>query len=369
MSVFDVRIGGAGQARRRRLPHVPALPSRRLLRKPLSAALRGVAALGLLLAAATPTLAQGAGQQPQPEKLELRYQGWSGRVLYPELAEDLGYLAPVKLNWIGNTISGPQDIQATVTGDIDFGGAFNGSILKLAAAKAPIKAVIAYLGTDETTKGGLLVSDSSPITAAKDLVGRKVGVNTPGAYQEFLTTVYLQKSGVSAEDIKKVIFVPAPPVNLAQLLRAKQVDAVFLEDILKEKLLAEGGSRLLTTDYDQLGTFGYAAYILTDRFISQYPGTSRKFVEATARAINWAQTTPREEVVARLEKILEKRNRNEDRTAVRYWKSAGVGGKGGVIRPEEFNLYVDWFEANGQLKPGQVRAADVYTNAFNPFAQ
>jgi ABC-type nitrate/sulfonate/bicarbonate transport system substrate-binding protein len=309
------------------------------------------------------------GSSAAPEKLELRYQGWSSRVLYPELAEDLGYLAPVKLKWIGNTSSGPQDIQAAVTGDIDFGGAFNGSILKLAAAGAPIKAVIAYIGTDAQTSGGILTLASGPIRDAKDLVGRKIGVNTPGAYQEYLITVYLQKSGVSASDIKKVIFVPAPPVTVAQLLRAGQLDAVFLEDILKEKLLAEGDARLLTTDYDQLGSFGYAAYILTNRFIEQYPETSRKFVEGVARAIAWTQSASREEVVARLEKILKERNRNEDRTAVRYWKSAGVGGKGGVIRPQEFESYLAWFEANGPLKPGQVRLSDVYTNQFNPFAQ
>ncbi|ABQ33600.1 MULTISPECIES: ABC transporter substrate-binding protein [Bradyrhizobium] len=345
-----------------------------LLRLALLRLAQSLAAFVLLLAtafvASEPVRAEESSksQWPAPEKLELRYQGWSGRVLYPELAEDLGYLAPVKLKWIGNTISGPQDIQAAVTGDIDFGGAFNGSILKLAAAHAPIKAVIAYIGTDAQTSGGLLTLNSSPIQNATDLVGRKIGVNTPGAYQEYLITVYLQKSGVSAEDIKKVIFVPAPPVNLAQLLRAKQLDAIFLEDILKEKVLAEGDARLLVTDYGLLGSFGYAAYILTDRFIAQYPGTSRKFVEATARAIAWAQSTPREEVIARLEKILQERNRNEDRTAVRYWKSASVGGKGGVIRPEEFESYQAWFEANGQLKPGQIRAADVYTNRFNPFA-
>jgi hypothetical protein len=66
----------------------------------LSALAAGVAA------SASPALAQ------TPEKLELRYQGWASKVLYPELAEDLGYLAPIKLKWVDNTISGPQDIQA-----------------------------------------------------------------------------------------------------------------------------------------------------------------------------------------------------------------------------------------------------------------
>ncbi len=89
-----------------------------------------------------------------PEVSELRYQGSVGSVTYPELAEDLGYLAPLKLKFIGNTISGPQDIQAVVTGDTDFGGAFNGAIVKLIAAKAPIKPVISYYGVDDNTWTG-----------------------------------------------------------------------------------------------------------------------------------------------------------------------------------------------------------------------
>jgi ABC-type nitrate/sulfonate/bicarbonate transport system substrate-binding protein len=67
----------------------------------------------------------------------LRYQGWAGQVTLPELAQDLGYLEDVKLEWVGNTISGPQDIQSAATGQIDFGGAFNGAVVKLAANKAP----------------------------------------------------------------------------------------------------------------------------------------------------------------------------------------------------------------------------------------
>src|SRR5580698_5717671 len=105
-----------------------------------AARLFSILAIGTLTAlAALPAYAQ------TPEKVELRYQGWASKVLYPELAEDLGYLAPIRLKWVGNTISGPQDIQAAVTGDIDYGGAFNGSIVKLVAAHAPIKAVIAYV--------------------------------------------------------------------------------------------------------------------------------------------------------------------------------------------------------------------------------
>ena len=113
-----------------------------------------------------------------PEITELRYQGGVGSVTFPELAEDLGYLAPLKLKFIGNTISGPQDIQSVVTGDTDFGGAFNGAIVKLLSAKAPIKPVIAYYGVDDNTWTGYYVLDGSPIKTAKDLIGKKIAVNT-----------------------------------------------------------------------------------------------------------------------------------------------------------------------------------------------
>ena len=113
---------------------------------------RRKSALATVLAVAAATVLSACGQDAQAdgaEVTELRYQGSVGTVTPAELAADLGYLGDVKLKWIGNTISGPQDIQAATTGDTDFGGAFNGAIIKLAASKAPIKAVIGYYGSDE----------------------------------------------------------------------------------------------------------------------------------------------------------------------------------------------------------------------------
>src|SRR5689334_18501518 len=111
-----------------------------------------------------------AGGSAEFERLSLRYQGFAGQVTYPELAEDLGYLAPVRLEYVGNTISGPQDIQTVVTGDTDFGGAFNGAVVKLVAAKAPIVAVMGYYGVDDKTWYGFYVAQGSPIRGARDLI-------------------------------------------------------------------------------------------------------------------------------------------------------------------------------------------------------
>jgi len=301
------------------------------------------------------------------EIAQLRYQGWAATVLPPELAEDLGYLAPLKLEWIGNTISGPQDIQAAVTGDVDFGGAFNGAIAKLIAAHAPIKAVIAYYGTDKHNATGLYVLEDSPIRSPRDLIGRKIGMNTLAAYQEYLLTDYLLRNGLTRDEIKEATLVAGPPINLALLLRARQLDATFLQDIARDKALEQGGIRALATDFGEYGAASIASYVLTDKFIREKPNAARKFVEATARAIEWARATPREEVLERLRKIIRDRHRNEDTSVIDHWKSYGVAGRGGLMSDAEFATYIDWYVAAGQLRAGQVTPAGIYTNRLNPF--
>lgn len=301
------------------------------------------------------------------EVTELRYQGWTGRVLYPELAEDLGYLKPLKLKWVGNTISGPQDIQATATGDIDFGGAFSGAIIKLKANGSPIKMVISYYGLDSKTNYGYYVLNESPIRKARDLIGKQIAVNTLGAHQEFVAKEYLARQGLTNAEIRQVSLVVIPPINAEQVLRQKQVEVAVMGDILQDKALERGGIRPLFTDYELFGELSMGGYVLTEKFIRENPNAARKFVEATARAIEWAQTHPREEVIARMEKIVSKRGRNEDTSALKYWKSTGVDGKGGVVNKREISVWIDWLVRDGQLRAGQIKPSDVYTNEFNPY--
>src|SRR5690348_17199904 len=126
-----------------------------------------------------------AGPEPAAaggfETLTLRYQGNNGTVTPVELAEDLGYLAPIRLDFVGSTISGPASVQAVVTGDTDFGGAFNGAIITLIAARAPIIAVAGYYGVDEKRQSGFYVLDDSPLRTARDLLDRSISMNTLGA--------------------------------------------------------------------------------------------------------------------------------------------------------------------------------------------
>ncbi|WP_328371205.1 ABC transporter substrate-binding protein [Streptomyces sp. NBC_00445] len=310
------------------------------------------------------TSASGASAAKNQTKT-LRYQGWAGQVTLPELAEDLGYLEDVTLKWVGNTISGPQDIQTAATGQIDFGGAFNGAVVKLAANNAPIKSVISYYGADKYAYNGFYVLNDSPIRSPRDLIGTKVGMNTLGAHSEAMLDIYLQRGGLSRADIGKVEPLVVPPVNTEQSLRQKQIEVAVLGGILRDKALAAGGIRPLFTDYKLLGAFSAGTYVMTDRFLNQNPDTARTFVTAVGRAIDWSRSTPHDEVVARMTEIVKKRGRNEDAAPLKYWRSYGVAEKSGLITGEELKLWIDWLVERGDIQKGQVTLSDLYTNEFN----
>jgi len=330
---------------------------------PVLRALVVAGALAASLYAVTAPFAAGS-----VEVAEMRYLASPNRVLFPELAEDLGYLGALSLKPVGDATGGPQALQAVVTGDADFGSSFNGSLLNLRAAKAPLKAVVSYYGTDKETWRGIYVRDDSPTRSPRDLVGKKIAVNTLGAYFEFIIKEYLARNGIGQDDIKKVTLVPMPFASTEQALRQGIIDAAVLEDIFREKAVARGGVRLLFNDFDLFGPFQVATIAVHEKFLKNNPNASRVFVEGTARAIEWTREHPREEVIARFKEIIRKRaRRNETTDIIDYWLSPGVGIKGGVIQEREFTVFYEWLVANGQIKAGQIDPKSAYTNEFNPY--
>jgi ABC-type nitrate/sulfonate/bicarbonate transport system substrate-binding protein len=337
-------------------------------RKTRTAALAGLAVAGLAA-----TLLSGcggsanAGGSTESGVTALRYQGWAEQVSLPEVAESLGYFdGKVTLDWVGNTISGPQDIQSAATGQTDFGGAFGGAVAKLRSSGARITAVINYYGGDEKAFTGYYVLNNSPIRQPADLVGKKIGVNTLGGQNEADIYNELSQVGLPYTQIKKATLVPLPPPNTEDALRKGQIDVAALGGQFQQRAVAAGGIRPIFTEYQQYGAFNGGQYVFRDDFIKKNPQAVTAFVDGIGKAIEWERNTPRAQVIERFTKIIEGRHRpNETTKSLKYWLSIGVPSKYGVITDGDFSRWQNWLVASGSVKQ-PVNPSGLYTNKYNP---
>ncbi|MEU6701143.1 ABC transporter substrate-binding protein [Pseudonocardia sp. NPDC046786] len=301
-----------------------------------------------------------------PETLTLRYQGSPNAVTLAELAENLGYLEPVTLEWVGNTTSGPQDIQSAATGQTDFGGAHGGAVAKLIESGAPVTAVINYYGIDEQTYTGYYVLDGSPIRGPRDLIGKKVGVNTLGAHHEAVIDTWLKENGLTPEEIDQVELVVVPPINTEESLRRGQIDVGTLSGPLQDSALAVGGIRPLFSDVDLLGPSNNGQLVVRDDFLAENPRTAEILVTGVGKAIEWQRVTPRDQVIAKFTEIIENRGRNESTATLQYWKSVGLAARGGLITDRDFEIWEPWLRDTGAIT-GDLDIPSLYTNEFNGY--
>lgn len=334
-----------------------------LSRRRFAVALGGLGAaagLGATAGCGGPARAASGGQTKV-----IRYQGSVGTVLPLELAAGLGYLGDITLDWIGNSISGPQDIQATVTGDTDIGGAFNGAIIRLIAAGADITSLYGYYGIDARIWSGFYVRDDSDIRSVKQLAGKTIGANTIGGQTEDVLKLRLRQAGL-ADDAAQLVVVP--PVSSESSLRSGQLDVAVLSGTLRDLALSRGGIRPVFTDYQVLGTFTCGCDVMRDGFIRDNPDTVRSVVAGVARAIAWSQTQPRARVIAEFTRIIQRRRRQEDTSQLKFWRGYGIAERGGVVAAREFTVWLDRLVEEGIVGRHQVTASQLYTNRFNPYA-
>jgi ABC-type nitrate/sulfonate/bicarbonate transport system substrate-binding protein len=306
-----------------------------------------------------------AGSGDEPTKI--RYQFFPGFISPVEVAQKLGYLGKLELESVGAVTGGPESIQAVATGQSDIGGAFPSAVIHLIAAGGKVKAVIGQFGADEKAYSGLYVPSDSSIKTAQDLKGKKIGVNTLGANSEAIIHEWLKKQGLSQDEIKEVNLVVIPPVNMEEALDNHQLDGAIMGGAVREKAERDGGVRRIFKDVEFLGSYLNTTTVLADSMIEDHPQTTKELVGGLAKAVHWMQTEPASKVVALGEEIADELGRSEDDEVIKYWKSLGVPGEGGLILPREFPMWIKYLEEEGELEAGKVTPEDAYTNEFNPY--
>jgi ABC-type nitrate/sulfonate/bicarbonate transport system substrate-binding protein len=338
-----------------------------------SARLRFAAGLAATLALVGTTAACGSNASAAggKEVTTIRYQSYAGGVDSLLVADALGDLKGLTLKRVGDITGGPQALQALVSNQTDIGGsAFYGAIAQLVSSGAKIKAVIPSYGSNDKTGEKVVVPEGSSITSARDLIGKKVAVNTLGANYEAVLDTWFKQQGLSDDEIKQVTLVPLPPLNTPDALAKGQVDAAVLSFLGYRTAEQAVKLKTLTTDVDVVGgPYTGGAYTMRDDFIQDNPDTAKELVTGIAHAINFIETHTADQVYAVLFPYLEKHGfaDYEDAIKANYPGTLGLSPTP-TINDEDITRWTDWLESHGDIQSGSVDPSDVYTNALNPYA-
>lgn len=289
----------------------------------------------------------------------------TGRDLYEEEGVKLEKITSIQ------STGGTQALQALLANNVDTAGSAWTAWINIIASGGKIKAL---LGTIVTTKdnpgnGGLLVLENSSIRTIKDLEGKKIAVNVLGAEADYVIRQYLKQNGIS---IDKVQLVVVPSANQEQVLRSKQVDAAAWTSnggVDFDKSVETGRVREIpgTRNYDVKGENMVYGIGFREDFIKKHPDTVRKYIRAydkTRRILVEEYKKDPARVKKAYADAAEEKGGNPK--LGKYYTGVKWSPEYPFINDKDIQWWLDRFVEDGILKPGQLKATDVYTNEFNP---
>lgn len=335
---------------------------------------RPTALVALLMAALlglTSCSAAAGGGDGGEEQTTIRYQSYAGAVDAFLLADALGEFEGLTLERVGDITGGPQALQALISKQTDIGGsAFYGAIAQLVGTGAPIKAVVPFYGSNEKSNSKIVALKESGITTAKDLIGKKVAVNTLGANNEAVLDTWFDQEGLTDEEQDQITLVPLPPLNTPEALGKGQVDAAVLSYISYKATVDQYDVVELTNDVEVVGEpYAGGGLTLRNEFIERNPDTTRQLVEGVLKAIEFIETHSTQELFDVYFPYLEKEGYADYIPAIEanFPGTLGLDPKP-VIADEDIQRWVDWLDSRGDIDGDELDLSEVYTNEFNPNA-
>lgn len=250
------------------------------------------ATLALLLVPLLALAACGGGNQPSqaknesagPEKADLTVGVLPILGVAPMyIAINKGYFKDEGLNVTPKIFAGgAAALPAMLKGDIDivFGNYI--SQFKAQAEGAGKVRVIAEGSASTANSFGIYVMPNSPIKEAKDLAGKKIGVNTKGNIATVLTNETLKSAGV---DISTITFVEVPFPDMGATLQRGDLDAAFLpEPFITQASAQLGVNRIVDVGVGTVDDLPIDGYTSTDGWVKQNPRTAAAFQRAIQKA-------------------------------------------------------------------------------------
>jgi len=182
-------------------------------------------------------------------------------------------------------IGGPAGIAALISGDVDYSGA-GGSGLRAAVKGAPLKAIMYQT---ERPTWYLIVHPS--ISQVADLRGKKIGVALLGDSEDRFTTLFVERSGLSAKDVTKITLGTSPTDKILGI-KSGAVAAAVLDPAGAVAAEREGLRNLAYLG--DIFPLPFQGYVTTDKKIAENSAQLKRWVRAVIRGLMFLRERPDE---------------------------------------------------------------------------
>lgn len=227
---------------------------------------------------------ESAEEKPEVVKLRVAYHPNLFPLMIPGIGEEQGYFTEegLDIEWIKFT-SGPPEIAAMVSGDIQFGYIGHGAHTLCVEGEADVVS-LSHLGNSEE----IIVRKSSGISEIEDLKGKTIATQL-GTSGEVILNLALKKAGLDKKDVKIVNMDMSGAVSA---FIAGKVDAIScwdtyltnIKDNVKEELL----TLTSTADYADQVTFP-ASWVATPDYIEKNRDVVVRFVRALNKCYDYRE--------------------------------------------------------------------------------
>jgi sulfonate transport system substrate-binding protein len=275
------------------------------------------------------------------------------------IAEVNGYFAEEGIKYKDVGIIKPQDaVPALLKNNIDF------TLMhpdKLALARIAGSKIIAIAPgmIDDPEYPHLIyfTKEGSPIKTPKDTIGKKIGIPFSGSCPDGIFLDWLDQNGIGKDSVEFVIMAEAQE---EQALKQGLVDIIGNHPSTYPAIINHGGVEKLIDTYEIVkNPNGGTSFSITvsEKWAKENPEVAKGVVRAIVKAHDWMNAN-RDEAYKKAAEYL--KMDVKDVTAFRYDDQK-------YITDERI---IPWFERLirlGDLKEGQIKPSDIYTNEYNPY--
>ncbi|WP_329361817.1 ABC transporter substrate-binding protein [Streptomyces sp. NBC_01483] len=189
---------------------------------------------------------------------------------------------------------GAAIVPGVVSGQFQFGFSNMTSLMIAQSQNVPVKAVVngvASTGVAGKDFGAITVKKGSPIKSPKELEGKKVAVNTLKNINETAVRESVRKAG---GDPSKVKFVELAFDQMPAALDNGQIDAAMVVEPALATVKSQGATEIASSLVDVAKDLTVAMYFTSTQYEQKNPDVVKKFQEATAESLAYADAHPDE---------------------------------------------------------------------------